>query len=469
MIILIVALVSAFDMPAGALPKLHQKYKNHINEGTGEFTCFDKKKIIGIEKINDGFVDCADGSDEPGTSAFLGGGFYCRNEGSVPLVIEKWSVGDGVCDCCDGSDEMFNPHANCTNTCDKYEAERLKLYNFVKLEMRKGIEIRRERAKKSVGILEKANKEVESIQSQLDDLERRRKDLEKMREGDGNLSDIVQEIEVSPTTDREQRKKELEATIDRLSELDLKDDGLSDELNDELGEAIRELSELNNEEFRNTVKSKGNGGPGRSGASNGGKRATSTSGSGDADDSHNDSYWMFLFRAAWRMTFHVPPKRYSIFQANKERGLKQLDDKITKVKKSLKDAEKAVDEMGTKFDPSGAAINGQKFEYNGFEFTYIKNVYSDGINLGSYRSFVNRTLLFENGRYCWEAKRGTKTELEQICWSKDILLNVRESSTCMYKGVFATPTVCTEEDVDELKDFSYEKLSSIVELINSNQ
>ena len=69
-----------------------------------KFTCLDKKGTINLSQINDDFCDCADGSDEPGTSACSNGRFYCINKGYRGKYLPSMYVNDGVCDCCDGSD-----------------------------------------------------------------------------------------------------------------------------------------------------------------------------------------------------------------------------------------------------------------------------------------------------------------------------------------------------------------------------
>ena len=67
--------------PLGVPPNNESKYKTNIRKNKGNFKCFDNSKIISKSQINDNYADCKDGSDEPGTSAWSNGFFYCKNNG----------------------------------------------------------------------------------------------------------------------------------------------------------------------------------------------------------------------------------------------------------------------------------------------------------------------------------------------------------------------------------------------------
>lgn len=81
--------------------------KKYLPNLRGKFVCFSTKEEIEFERINDDYCDCPlDGSDEPGTSACNSGIFYCEAYSlKLPGRIPSYKVNDGYCDCCDGSDE----------------------------------------------------------------------------------------------------------------------------------------------------------------------------------------------------------------------------------------------------------------------------------------------------------------------------------------------------------------------------
>jgi protein kinase C substrate 80K-H len=140
-----------------------------------KFTCFDGRKVISFSQLNDDYCDCADGSDEPGTSACTNGRFYCINAGFKPSVIPSARVNDGICDCCDGSDEYFS-NVKCTNNCielgsadrirEKHQAELLKSGNQVRLEMAQKGKKLKEDQKIRMAELEKARLQAEEVKEE---------------------------------------------------------------------------------------------------------------------------------------------------------------------------------------------------------------------------------------------------------------------------------------------------------------
>lgn len=85
--------------------------------------------MLPVDKVNDNYCDCEDGSDEPTTAACSmveAPKFACHNGDQR---ISAGFVGDGVCDCCDGSDEVSTVGVtSCPNVCvSHYEEERVRL------------------------------------------------------------------------------------------------------------------------------------------------------------------------------------------------------------------------------------------------------------------------------------------------------------------------------------------------------
>jgi len=137
------------SLPVGIFPQDRDKYEKNIDLSQKTFRCLNNKQMINLSQVNDDFVDCKDGSDEPGTSVMNYGYFYCQNIGFFPKNISRWSVGDGICDCCDGSDEWNNRNSHCPNKCldlrNKYDDSIKKLHNHyekgVAIKFKSNIEI----------------------------------------------------------------------------------------------------------------------------------------------------------------------------------------------------------------------------------------------------------------------------------------------------------------------------------------
>lgn len=163
------------------VPTLIKGVPTHLEEkySQNEFIC-DGSLIHNSSIINDGFCDCFDGSDEPGTSACSytessSLSFHCNNVGYKITKIPTSRVDDGICDCCDGSDE--GTITQCPNNCKAMadrEREQLEHAKFVytkgnakRLELEE--KIRNELTFKTTDIesykfqLENISKEVENL------------------------------------------------------------------------------------------------------------------------------------------------------------------------------------------------------------------------------------------------------------------------------------------------------------------
>lgn len=137
--------------------------------GAPGWRCLKSGELIPYSAVNDDYCDCADGSDEPGTSACAGSQFYCANEGHTPAFIPSSRVGDGLCEptCCDGSDESENPlpdgSTRCSNTCAEVGRK-------ARLAQAQRDAIRRSGAKVRAGYIAKASKALASEKAKADRL-----------------------------------------------------------------------------------------------------------------------------------------------------------------------------------------------------------------------------------------------------------------------------------------------------------
>ncbi|KAL0886911.1 hypothetical protein Bca101_010894 [Brassica carinata] len=167
----------------GISPQDEKYYKS-----SSEIKCKDGSKRFTGAQLNDDFCDCADGTDEPGTSACPNGKFYCRNAGHSPLVLFSSRVNDGICDCCDGSDE-YDGQVTCSNTC--WEAGKAARDNLKKKieTYNQGVVIRRKEIEQAKVGLEKDEAELKKLKSEekilkglVQQLKDRKEQIEKIEE-----------------------------------------------------------------------------------------------------------------------------------------------------------------------------------------------------------------------------------------------------------------------------------------------
>lgn len=170
-----VSVPADIDAMRGVAPHLQQRY------ALDSFVC-DDGQLYDRSVINDGYCDCLDGTDEPGTGACPTGVFHCVNQGYRIMKMASSRVDDQVCDCCDGSDEGYV--AKCPNTCrEAAQKERMlidKLHNDFKIgsTVRSDL-IQRLRDDKSslVSSATPLGMELHNVEEELDDLRGKLADL----------------------------------------------------------------------------------------------------------------------------------------------------------------------------------------------------------------------------------------------------------------------------------------------------
>ncbi|KAL0480249.1 protein kinase C substrate 80K-H [Acrasis kona] len=175
-LILCVLLIAVFaqQTPRGVDSNDSEKYNEHHSKN--KFVCLDNLKTIDYSQVNDDYCDCADGSDEPGTSACAKAGrvptmFYCQNKGFVSKRIFSSFVNDGICDCCDGSDENDGT-TKCPNTCEEFGASiKLSLEKQIK-DLTNGLLIKEKYIKNANSELEAKTVAIASKKEQLSALQK---------------------------------------------------------------------------------------------------------------------------------------------------------------------------------------------------------------------------------------------------------------------------------------------------------
>ena len=136
------------------------------------FICNSDARAISAAFFNDDFCDCADGSDEPQSSACSGhimsSRFQCTNKGYEEQLVFFSRVGDSICDCCDGSDEAVGV---CENTCAARAQQEKEAFVRRAAGWRKGLETRNQRLIQSQNLVTERTKKLASNRKRVASLE----------------------------------------------------------------------------------------------------------------------------------------------------------------------------------------------------------------------------------------------------------------------------------------------------------
>lgn len=178
------------------------------------FTCFDNKLTVNYTQINDDYCDCADGSDEPGTSACPNGRFYCENVGFKSIKIPSSRVNDGICDCCDGSDE-YATQVNCDDNCNelgKEEKEREK--NLAELSKRGNV-VRTEMSSKGKALKKSKSSRLNDLEQSIQQAEALKLEREQIKQNAEGEESAALEVYKQANEEDKKRRTEAEAQENR--------------------------------------------------------------------------------------------------------------------------------------------------------------------------------------------------------------------------------------------------------------
>ena len=412
------------EIPFGALPETYQRYEESIDEEKNVFRCFSDKKEISLDKVNNGYPDCSDASDEPGTSTFVNHSFYCKNEGYVPEIISGWLVSDGICDCCDGSDEFFNKHVTCPNTCQSAESDRKMLFRKVTNAIKDGIDLHKERLQKGPAKMILMKQRKAEIEAKI---ARYEEDIEKIE----NKTKKSKQIPLPPKT--------IEPT-----------------------NAEAENNKKNNEEKYENKENNENSQKGSDFKHFEGSSEQQTTQETITEDAKTkEPMWRAVFRLIWHFTFHVPETGTTISDRLNRKTIDDIKDKISKKKDELKEFD-GISDFPKDADLSFVPIYGEDYKKGDYRIDFLKEIKKNYQSIGKYNRTNGNIQYYTGGKHCKDTNEDAQTIVELVCWKRDKLASVTEISECHNHAIFGTPSVCTKESLNGIEKLPIEKLENIL-------
>ncbi|KAF9964481.1 hypothetical protein BGZ70_006384 [Mortierella alpina] len=207
--------VGGSSIPRGVPPS---DAKLYTPSNTQTWSCLDGSKTITFSAVNDDYCDCADGSDEPGTSACGTGYFYCENVGHLPSSIKTSRVNDGVCEpeCCDGTDE-YDGQVQCPNVCEEVGREARKERERVQAIQEQGSRLRKEYIQHGKTAKLKLQQELETLQGKIDQIQKTASEAkekldeatevqEKFLEGSKSKREETRRLQLKPLIEEQTRR-----------------------------------------------------------------------------------------------------------------------------------------------------------------------------------------------------------------------------------------------------------------------
>eukprot|EP00011_Vannellida_sp_DIVA3-517-6-12_P007673 CAMPEP_0114611814 /NCGR_PEP_ID=MMETSP0168-20121206/4308_1 /TAXON_ID=95228 ORGANISM="Vannella sp., Strain DIVA3 517/6/12" /NCGR_SAMPLE_ID=MMETSP0168 /ASSEMBLY_ACC=CAM_ASM_000044 /LENGTH=410 /DNA_ID=CAMNT_0001822795 /DNA_START=189 /DNA_END=1421 /DNA_ORIENTATION=- len=394
LLLCLAAAASAHDRTRGVHPDQVPLYEGK------DFVCLQSGERIDGAAVNDDYCDCADGTDEPGTSAcshILDGsvnefghaprqGFYCPNKGHVARTIPTSLVNDGVCDCCDGSDE-YSSTVVCTNKCKQAGAARLEQMQKEVARQKEGLRVKQQWIAEAVAMKPGMEEELTPLREQLAVHQAEYDEMKTLEEEAKHLSDIATELE------------------------------------DDDGEAwIREDEETDDEE-----------------------RAARLA---DKDRQARKA----AFEEEYGMTIQEADDAYHAAKKKTRKAKRKLDDVKSELAKTsvLLDEDFGEEDEYYKLYQNPVIFNTPEYTYTLKSF---EEVQQGSTSLGKWEGWTDnkKGMKYTHGRKCWNAG-DRETTVSVVCGSKNEILDVEEPNTCVYTMTLATPAACSAQAVNALEE-----------------
>lgn len=422
------------------------------------FQCASGTGAVAIDRVNDDYCDCADGSDEPGTAACANGRFYCVQAGYEGKYVPSSQVNDGICDCCDGADE-FDGTAKpaCADRC-----------------MEEGAAWRAEREKSMADALAGAEKRQAYIQIGLEALEARKAEVEQKRAERDGLEAQKGEVRTALVAEEKVEAEQRAADAQERQGSMMVTLGIADMSADELRhllvnhvrdtktdfELVNALRKLKGQvplvkpsddgdggdkaTDKDTEKDKEGAGDGSGGAGAEKAEALDPEEQAKADAENGLVAWI---DSADDDDFERPEAAALREQLDElSESVRSLDSEIRKLESTDRD------DYGP--EQEWFKLSKDCFKLKDHQYTYEVCPYNkaqqDHTNLGSWKGFEDdyTVMKFEGGSHCWNGpSRSMTVTLE--CGASEELVDVDEPSTCTYTATLKTPAACSPKLIAE--------------------
>jgi protein kinase C substrate 80K-H len=440
---LLACLVIAHANIQGVAPQDQNKYPKSTT-----FTCFDKSKVIPFERVNDDYCDCADGSDEPGTSACSGTGttkFFCSNHGFYPKYLHASFVNDGVCDCCDGSDE-YESTMKCKNTCLEDGAEIRRVLTDKIATLQHGITMKHGYSEQGVLKFNEKMEQLKPLLSKLEEstaiingLETQKNTLEKVEDAERNLMKEKAEAEKKanePVVADPPAEPQTESTEST--------DPLVDKPVETPTETVTEAAPVVEKDDFSSYKNQGkfNTNP-----------HTLVIGFFENIRATLSHYYYSTLHTFYSYNFNKTEAETARLEYNS----KKSDHDI--LKNTVEALQKEV-ALNFGKDKELYPLYDRCFSADHREYTYEACFYKNAnqksksgssTSLGNFESVDGTVMKFGGGQHCWNGPARTFT-VSMKCGLSEQLTNIDEPSMCVYTADFQTPAACSEEELLKLKD-----------------
>eukprot|EP00761_Pharyngomonas_kirbyi_P006812 gb/GECH01006821.1/.p1 GENE.gb/GECH01006821.1/~~gb/GECH01006821.1/.p1 ORF type:complete len:465 (+),score=101.56 gb/GECH01006821.1/:1-1395(+) len=378
---------------------------------------------IPIDRVNDNYCDCADGRDEPGTSACAGRShalFYCRNTGSRPQEIPTSRVNDGICDCCDGTDEYASDLVHCPNTCAAQGAAQRSYWQSRRQAVVAGLESRRRYARDGARRAAEIGRELTSIRKEL-------KTAKEERDVLGAEKDRIEHLEGLKEKEEELSQEEKE---DDQNQNEDHRDGEEDEREEE------ESPDRNNQVPPEPS-------PGIL--------------------SLMYSVYRTVYRSLFSLYVDLVRSFYGEFNKTEAEKIRDRYDESEKRVKELEQKEKDLDQKKQQDwgpDNRFGVLSEKCFTIDTAEYVYEMCPYGKAaqkpkkgsdVNLGKFDGFKDNysKMIFNNGAKCWNGPRRSLTVMLE-CDQQEQVRSMLEPSMCVYEMKFTTPAACEPSQLEEI-------------------